>query len=104
MPNLVRPDNSVATSLEDKEALIREAAFPQAPNSEASTVNLPPGEAYKRVTEQAVYAALYSQAVGKAPGEDQLNFAAIRLLWSWDKGRLIEVYWQCFRLSTHPRA
>lgn len=102
MSNIVGPADSVAT-FEAKEALIRQAAFPQAPESERQILELPPAKAYEQVDEQLVHKALHSQTIGKAPGMDMLNFAAIRLLWSWDKGQVVGLAKQRFRLSVHPR-
>ena len=63
----------------DNEALVREAAFPPAP--EGAPIQLPPlGRAYKEATEQIVKVALFSQAVTKAPGVDWLSFRALQLL------------------------
>jgi hypothetical protein len=45
---------------------------------------------------------LFSQSTKKAPGPNRLNFKAIRLLWSWDKERVIALVQQCFRLGYHP--
>jgi len=96
------PSGTLAITLDEKEALIREAAFPTAPGGTA-TDYIPPGIMHKQVTEGMVQAALFSQAVQKAPGIDKLNFRALRLLWSWDAPRVTSLARQCFRLGVHPR-
>jgi ribonuclease HI len=93
----------VATSFDDKEALIREIAFPPAPRDMAYE-NPPRGTMHEKVTIEVVQRALFSQAVQKAPGVDRLNFRALRLLWGWDSPRIIALARQCFRLGVHPRA
>jgi hypothetical protein len=40
----------------------------------------------------------------KAPGIDQLNFLALRLLWGWDAAHIVALVRQCFRLGLHPQA
>ena len=68
-----------AVTFNNKEVLVREAAFPPAP--EEAPIQLPPlGRAHEEATEQMVKAALFSQAVTKAPGVDRLRFRALRLL------------------------
>jgi len=55
-----------------------------------------------RVTVQAVEQALYSQSVKKAPGPDKLSFGAIRLLWKWDKERIVRLTKAAIRTGRHP--
>jgi len=49
----------------------------------------PPSSVQQRTTEKAVEQALYSQSVKKAPDPDKLSFAAIHLLWKWEKVMII---------------
>ncbi|ODM16959.1 hypothetical protein SI65_07357 [Aspergillus cristatus] len=102
-PTLYRAqgDTQAATTFQEKETLIREAAFPQAPKDRP--VQCPPlGNAHTEATESAVQQALFSQATQKAPGVDQLNFQALRLLWKWDSQRIVTLARQCLRLGFHP--
>ena len=65
------PQGQLASSIEEKEALIRETAFPQAPgiNQEAEA-EISPGTWHGQINEEIVKHALFHQAVQKAPGID----------------------------------
>jgi len=78
-PTLRGPQGQLASSIDEKETLIRETAFPQAPG-DSQEVEIPQGSWYDRVDEEIVKHALFHQAVQKAPGIDRLNFRALRLL------------------------
>jgi hypothetical protein len=102
-PTLRGPQGELATSISEKEALIREIAFPPAPrDSEATEISQ--GNWHTQVNEATVRRALFHQAIQKAPGIDRLNFRALRLLWEWDSPRIVALARQCFRLGIHPRA
>ena len=96
------PGASPATSLSEKEALIRKSAFPDAPWSHTPKER-PGGLAHTLITPERVQQALFSQSTKKAPGEDRLNFKAYRLLWALDSPRIIALARQCFRLGFHPK-
>ncbi|KAL1979252.1 hypothetical protein VTN96DRAFT_6404 [Rasamsonia emersonii] len=102
-PTLRGPQGQVATTITEKEALIREVAFPPAPGGSPQE-DLPRGKMHTQVKEETVRRALFSQATQKAPGIDRLNFQALRLLWSWDSPRIVALARQCFRLGAHPPA
>jgi hypothetical protein len=73
-----------------KEEMARQEFFP--PNEYDQYFELPPArQAHQSVTEQAVERALFSQSVFKDPDLDKLSFGAIRLLWKWDKERIVEI-------------
>jgi hypothetical protein len=77
------------TSLEKMQMVSRES-FP--PNDADQFNRLPPADtANKRITEQAVERAWFSQSVKTAPGPDKLLFGPIRLLWEWEKERIIRL-------------
>lgn len=97
------PETAPATTLTDKEALIRKTAFPNAPRSSIPR-ELPGGQAHTLITPERVHQALFSQSTKKAPGADRLNFKACRLLWALDSPRVIGMARQCFRLGVHPGA
>ena len=100
-PTLHGPQGQLASSIDEKEALIRETAFPQAPGV-SQEAEIPQGSWHDQVDEELVRQALFHQAVQKAPGIDRLNFRALRLLWEWDSPRIIALARQCFRLGLHP--
>ena len=88
------------TSLE-KEEMLRHESFP--PNDSDKYYELPPAaSAHTRVAEQAAERALFSQSVKKAPGPDKLSFGAIRLLWKWDKTRIIRLRRVAICTGRHP--
>jgi endonuclease/exonuclease/phosphatase family metal-dependent hydrolase len=102
-PVLKGPQGQQATTLDAKEALIREILFPKAPRDEV-VGDIPPGSIHLEIDYNRVKRSLFSQAVQKAPGIDQLNFLALRLLWEWDATRVVALVRQCFRLGLHPQA
>ena len=102
-PTLRGPGGELATSINEKEALIRETAFPPAPGDN-DAIEIPHGTWHTQIDEDTVKKALFHQAVQKAPGIDRLNFRALRLLWEWDNVRIVALARQCFRLGIHPRA
>jgi len=88
------------TSLE-KEEMLRHESFP--PNDDDQYYELLPAwSAHTRVTEQAVERALFSQSVKKAPWPDKLSFGAIRLLWKWDKERIVRLTKAAIPRRRHP--
>jgi hypothetical protein len=90
-----------ANTATEKEEMLRRESFP--PNDNDQYYELPPaGSAHTRVTEQAVERALHSQSVKKAPGPDKLSFGAIRLLWKWDKERIVRLTRAAIRTGRHP--
>jgi len=95
-----RDGKQANTSLE-KEEMLRHESFP--PNDGDQYYELPPaGSAHPRVTEQAVEQALFFQSVKKTPGPDKLSFGAIRLLWKWDKERIVRLTRAAIRMGRHP--
>ena len=102
-PTLHGPQEQVASSITEKEALIREVMFPPTPG-EGQETDVAHGTWHTQVDEERVKQALFHQAVQKAPGIDKLNFRALRLLWEWDSPRIVALARQCFRLGIHPQA
>ncbi|ODM20319.1 hypothetical protein SI65_03372 [Aspergillus cristatus] len=72
-PTLRGPQGQLASSINEKETLIRETAFPQAPG-DSQEVEISQGSWHGQVDEEIVKRALFHQAVQKAPGIDWLNF------------------------------
>lgn len=103
-PTLRNSEGRTAATIEEKERLVLEHAFPTAPGERQQWNPPPSGNMHKTVDERTVRRALFSQAVKKAPGADRLNFRALRLLWKWDSPRIVALTRQCFRLGTHPPA
>jgi hypothetical protein len=102
-PTLEGSQGQVATTIEEKETLIRETAFPAAPEADLAQI-AQPGVMHQPIGIEQVRKAIFSQSVQKAPGVDKLNFRALRLLWELDAPRVIALVRQCFRLGTHPKA
>jgi len=77
------------TSLE-KEEILRDKSFP--PNDGEQYNDLPPARSpHTRITEQAVERAVFSPSAKKATGPDRLSSGAIRLLWEWDKEKIMRL-------------
>jgi len=95
-----REGKQASTSLE-KEEMLRHESCP--PNDDDQYYELPPaGSAHRRVTEQAVQRDRLSQSVKKAPRPDKLLFRAIRLLWKWEKERMVRLTKAAIRSGRHP--
>ena len=98
---LTEREGRQANTAAEKEEMLRRESFP--PNDNDQYYELPPaGSAYTRVTEQAVERALLAQSVKKAPGPDKLSFGAIRLLWKWDRERIVRLTKAAIRTGRHP--
>jgi len=77
-----------ASTIAEKPEMLRGESFPL--NDGEQYYELPPaGQALERITKQSVERALFSQSVKKAPGPDKLSFGAIRLLWMWNRTRIV---------------
>jgi hypothetical protein len=103
-PPIKDPEGDVATTLEEKEDMLRRQAFPpplQGTREEEEDNRT--GTACRRTDRERVGKALMGQSTKKAPGPDRLNFKAIRLQWSWDTERVTALVQACIRLGTHPK-
>jgi len=81
--------------------MLRHESYP--PNDADQYYELPPaGSAHTRVTEAAVEGDLFSPWVKNAPGPDKLSFGAIRLLWKWDKERIVRLTRAAIRSGRNP--
>lgn len=87
-PTLRGPQGQLVSSIKEKETLICETAFPQAPG-DSQQAEIPQGSWHGQINEEIVKHALFGQAVQKAPGIDRLNFRALQLLWEWDSPRIV---------------
>jgi len=94
----------VAECWEDKAELIKEEAFPKPLNGVERKAQEEGGEMWKKITDEDIREALFSQSIQKAPGPDRLGFKAMRSLWEWDSQRIINIVKVSFRLGVHPRA
>jgi hypothetical protein len=104
IPTLRDENNNLTTTIEEKEPLLRRTAFPTAPKGEPRELApASPGKAVQMVSEALLSKAIHHQSEGKAPGPDLLNFKAIRLLWNWNRERIINITRQCVRLGYHPK-
>jgi hypothetical protein len=81
--------------------MLRRESFP--PNEHVQYFELPPAwQAHQPITEQAVERAHFPQSVGKAPCPDKLSFRAVRVLWCWEKERIVEQARAVIRRGRHP--
>jgi len=101
MEALTDRDGKQVNTIAEKEEMLRRESFP--PSEYDKSFELPhAGQAHQSVTEQAVGRAQFSQFVKKAPGQDKLSFRAVRLLWKWDKERIVEVAKAAVQTGRHP--
>jgi hypothetical protein len=101
-PVLRGPQDQIATTTEEKEALVHEVIFPPPPDLGPGKP-VSPGSEHRHISRTIVERALFGQAVQKAPGPDRLNFKALQLLWGWDEAWIIALVQQCFQLGIHPQ-
>ena len=69
-----------ATTIENKEAMVRAKAFPKPPYSAGPEVKPGKGNTYLRITNKDVRKVLFGQSVKKILGPIKFNIKAIRLL------------------------
>ena len=94
-------DGKQANTTTEIAEMVRRQSFP--PKENDQYIELPPAaQAHQSVTEQAVERALFLQSVGKAPGPDKLSFGAVRLLWRWEKERIVKPAKAVVRTCRHP--
>jgi hypothetical protein len=93
-------DGNTATTIEAKEELIVAAAFPAPPPDEP--IHIPETSDVAETTDEEVERAVWVQSTRKAAGPDLLGFAAVRLLWKWDRQRLCALIKTCVAKGIHP--
>jgi len=90
-----------ANTIGKKEKMLRGKSFPL--NDGDQYYKPPPaGQAHERISGFSVEQALFSQSVKKAPGPENLSFRAIRLLWKWNKMRIVGLTKAAVRTDRHP--
>ena len=99
---LIRPNNEIAVTMQDKEALIRLHAFPPPPIFHGTEYKPGQGTAHASVTKDKVGRALLCQSIKKAPGPNMHNFRILCMLWDWDLDRITSVVAQAIRLQYYP--
>jgi hypothetical protein len=101
MEALTDGDGKQPNTIAKKEEMLRRESFP--PNEYDQYFKLPPaGQAHQSVAEQAVEIALFLLSVITAPSPDKLSFRAVRLLWKWNKERIVELAKAAVRTGRHP--
>jgi hypothetical protein len=86
---------------EEKEELIRSIGFPTPPKSD--DFELPTGGSiHEKVDEALLHKALHDESARKVAGPDRITLSAVRLIWSWEKQRIIDISRQCIRIGYHP--
>ena len=73
-PALRGPNNKVAITMHDKEALVRAHAFPKPPIFEDNEYSPRQGSAHLSVSIETVAQVLFCQSIKKAPGPNIHNF------------------------------
>ena len=90
-----------ANTIAKKEEMLRGESFPLNDGDQYYEL-LPAGQAHKRITENSVEQALFSQSVKKGPGPDKLSLGAIRLLWKWNRTRIVGLTKAAVQTGCHP--
>ena len=67
-------------------------------------VLIPQEQNLATILDKDIEHALFSQSTKKALGKDRLNFKAIRLLWTWDKERVLNLIQACIQLGYQPKS
>jgi len=99
---LVLEDGSVAEGHDDREQAVLVAHFPPAPPGTYEPVTVG-GRAYKRVDAQLIGSLLGKASNTSAPGEDQISADIVKVFWSWDPQRFVQLVRACIRLGHHPK-
>jgi ribonuclease HI len=100
---LRKQDGNLATSWEDKAEQIKRVGFPKPLQGIQKKAKSEGGNTFESIGEDEVKAAVFSQSTRKAPGPDKIGFQAIRLLWNWDKERVVRLVRSAIRLGYHPK-
>ena len=79
-PALVEPNQEIAIIMQDKEALVRQHAFPLLPVFYRTEYKPQKRMAHISVTKESVSKALLYQSIKKAPGPNMHNFRILRML------------------------
>ena len=77
-----------ATSREERERMLIEAAFPRAPDTGEQAPLPDGGLAYQRINEALVDRLLAKTRNANAPGGDSMGAEAIKVMWEWAPGRI----------------
>ncbi len=89
--------DNVATSIKDKETLVRKTAFPPPPKSSLKEPRIPAGTVHLSINRDHVYNALMAQSTKKAPGPDKINFGIL------EGERMTEMIKQAIQLGYYPK-
>ena len=89
-PAIKAVNGTIATTIEEKEAVFLKSAFPGPIEglTENPPISIQPISDNIAIRDIDIEEALFNQSTKKAPGPDRLNFKALRLLWQWDKDRV----------------
>ena len=105
-PAIKSLNGEVAITIEEKEAIFMKQAFPDLSKESSAALPLPTlnmNAENSFISEKDIEKALFEQSIKKAPGPDKLNFKALRLLWDWDKTRIIALISRCLNQGFHPK-
>jgi hypothetical protein len=92
--------DTTITTIEGKREVFLKQAFPR---QDIEEVVIPQEQNPATIPDKDIGKALFSQSTKKAPGKDRLNFKAIRLLWTWDKERVLNLIQVCIKLGYQPK-
>lgn len=83
-PALNDTEGNQATTLKNKEKMVRRVAFMRPPEDPVSLPHSKSGIVHQGIDTKTIWRVLYDQAQTKAPGPDHINFRALRLLYECD--------------------
>ena len=102
-PALKGPNDEIAVTMHEKEALVRAHAFPKPPTFQGNEYSTGQGSAHLLVNVETIAQVLFCQSVKKAPGANMHNFRILRLIWTWDLARITSLVKQAICLQYHPQ-
>ena len=88
---MIGPNNEIAVTMQDKDALVRLHTFPPRPIFYGTEYEPEKGTAHTLVTKDHVGKALLCQSIKKAPRLNMQNFRILCILWDWDPDRINSV-------------
>src|SRR5579871_1788161 len=108
-PSIEIKENGIrrqAATIEEKEKIFLEQAFPRQNQEKENAQN---GIQWREAnieqapaTDEEIETALFTQSVKKAPGISGLNFKALRLMWRWDRERIVKLIQACIQKGIQP--
>jgi ribonuclease HI len=97
------------STIEEKEQIFLAQAFPRQEERQKRDQRLDQSRNSRQQQqtyfprEEEIEKALFQQSIKRAPGISRLNAKALRLLWSWDRTRIVKLVQKCIQLGYQPK-